>query len=399
MYQGVILVGPGQEFFTFNTHEKPHFTLEIFNISILGRSTLWLSECCSEIFILALPCYEKFIVSIINSISDQLPSRSFPKNRIYDLKNLTNRCDISIYFIPVRSYDGTIKSLLHARKYIKKNFIVTKGNIITTIPLSRFVNQNVFTILIGQGDKVLIGHRDNEIIVYDSSFNLNFEGLDRNLKLINNWDTAQIYFFTKEMIDSFDPSLHSMKSLIPILAKKFRLRFCKAYNNEFIRVKTLNDFFEAYRLIKGQIINSSLFKKIFDKNKLSFTKRDVSVGMVNRFSIVEIDELVSLGYNLLYNNLNKKGKFDQNNNIVGPGFLNNGHVINIVAGKNCVIDKDSHVSESILMDDVIIGKGCVIKDSIIGTGVLIPNNSKIYNCKVAPGYVFKGDVHISDVTF
>lgn len=398
MYQGVILVGPGQGFFTFNTHENPHFSIEIFNISILGRSVLWLSECCNEIFILALPCYEKLISELINTISDQLPVRSSHINTIRDLKNLTGGTVIPIYFVSVRSYDGTIKSLLMVRKYLTGNFISTKGNIITTVPLSSFIRQNVFTIMTEQNEPVLVGCRNNKIVLYDPSFELQIGELDGDVQLLYSWDTAQIYFFTKEMVNFFDPKLYSMKNLIPVLLKKFPLRFCKAYKGNFINVKGLSDLYKAFTVIRNEIIDSGIVKRFSDSE----------LSVVENFNRHECVEKRHFENNIhgsptkclfLYFNNNKRVSFTENTNIVGPEFKSHGHVINIVAGENCYVGEGSVVSESILMDNVYIGKNCEIKDSIIGSGVVVRDNSKIRNCKVSPGYVFRGDVHISDVIF
>ena len=51
----------------------------------------------------------------------------------------------------------------------------------------------------------------------------------------------------------------------------------------------------------------------------------------------------------------------------------------IEMGKNCNIEDDVILEDSILWDNVLVGKGSEIKNSILGSNAVIPPNSKIIN--------------------
>ncbi len=84
----------------------------------------------------------------------------------------------------------------------------------------------------------------------------------------------------------------------------------------------------------------------------------------------------------------KKANFDMlegnflkgENTVLKEGVKTRGRVI---IGDNCSVGRGVHLENSIVMNDSVIKEGCIISDSVIGSGVLIGNNCEIRTAAIA----------------
>lgn len=108
--------------------------------------------------------------------------------------------------------------------------------------------------------------------------------------------------------------------------------------------------------------------------------------------------------------LGKFSKFHKESLLSGPivigenCVIESGAVINplTVIGNNCHILSDAHISGSIIFDGCKVGRGCIIKDSILsynvqaGDKVIIEGNSVIGdNTIISDGNIFKNGIKIN----
>lgn len=64
--------------------------------------------------------------------------------------------------------------------------------------------------------------------------------------------------------------------------------------------------------------------------------------------------------------------------IVGQGsIISGGHVENCVLGRNVRVNSYSHVRDSILFDDVTVGRAAIVRNAVIDKQVVIPPNTEI----------------------
>lgn len=73
---------------------------------------------------------------------------------------------------------------------------------------------------------------------------------------------------------------------------------------------------------------------------------------------------------------------------VGAGSSGAGAIVGryVTLGRNVHLDRDARVENSVILDDVKIGPGASVKDSILGPGVVIPPNERLVGvCRAVEG--------------
>ncbi|KAG8807161.1 hypothetical protein FRC17_004613, partial [Serendipita sp. 399] len=88
-----------------------------------------------------------------------------------------------------------------------------------------------------------------------------------------------------------------------------------------------------------------------------------------------------------------------NNTLIGPGSRLNdtARVEGSVLGENCIIDGGSMIRSSYLWNNVRVGAGCIIKESILGAGVVLEMGVVVERgCLIGEGVVIKAYSKISE---
>lgn len=70
-----------------------------------------------------------------------------------------------------------------------------------------------------------------------------------------------------------------------------------------------------------------------------------------------------------------------------------------VVGRSCDIGRNTIIEHCILLDNAKIGEECVLVDTIVGFGAVIPGSSKLQNSRIAGKYVFDEAVDAKEGIF
>jgi len=117
------------------------------------------------------------------------------------------------------------------------------------------------------------------------------------------------------------------------------------------------------------------------------------------FDIGSLTDYRTANFDLLRRYYRRRGKRHVNATIKPPYFLGKASKIedgasvgpHAIIGKNGLIGRKAHVSESILFDDVTVGEGSIVLGAIVASNVTIGKHSKI-----DPGSVISPNVQIGD---
>ena len=130
------------------------------------------------------------------------------------------------------------------------------------------------------------------------------------------------------------------------------------------------DHAKDYQIFDSWGITSGLQQALVDKNVIAglrFTKKIINVNT--------LQDLICANSYVLKNITKQKNFIDKNSKIdvnakIGP---------NVSIGKNSVINAQTSISNSIIMNDVIVKRGASIKNSVIYNGNIVTQNSNIIN--------------------
>ncbi|MAM42376.1 MAG: hypothetical protein CMO13_03460 [Thaumarchaeota archaeon] len=129
-------------------------------------------------------------------------------------------------------------------------------------------------------------------------------------------------------------------------------------------IKSNNKIFDSWGITSG------LQQALVDKNVIAglrFTKKIINVNT--------LQDLICANSYVLKNITKQKNFIDKNSKIdvnakIGP---------NVSIGKNSVINAQTSISNSIIMNDVIVKRGASIKNSVIYNRNIVTQNSNIIN--------------------
>ena len=129
-------------------------------------------------------------------------------------------------------------------------------------------------------------------------------------------------------------------------------------------IKSNNKIFDSWGITSG------LQQALVDKNVISglrFTKKVININT--------LQDLIYANSYVLKNITKQKNFIDSNSKIdvnakIGP---------NVSIGKNSVINSQTSISNSIIMNDVIVERGASIKNSVIYNKNIVTQNSNIIN--------------------
>jgi len=278
-----------------------------------------------------------------NGIRDIVLVVGYKKEQIFDYFGSGERFGIDLTYITQDKQLGTAHALAQVKKVVDDEFLVIHGNrLIDAHTITDFVHAEPQSVLIKRVDNPT---RYGVAIVENSLVKCIIE---KPKEAESNLVNTGIYAFNKEIFSFIEPELGIPDALNNMTAEGKRI--C-AYETE----GTWLDIVYPWDMIS---LNSAIINKI----------PAVVDGTIEHG--VSINGLVSVGRDTVIR---------ANSYIMGPVVIGEGCEIgpNVCIlpatsiGKNVVISPFTQIENSVISDDVNVGPGSIIQDSVIDRGCFI----------------------------
>lgn len=364
-FTSIIFLGPGTELNPICNVKYPKFLLPVLNEPLLLHNLRWMEGISNEIIVVGLEKYKKMVHNIIQESN---------------LKTKTT-------FIELLQYDGTYHNLKEIIKGVKTtNVLITKGDIISFIKLKEIANvflkkkTNIFVILKEEkSNSSVLGLNEDSIVFYNTDLDVSLENkffLDHNrIKFTMDLDVAQVYFMRVKVFEEIEGKFFSLKSnLLPVLVREMRMKTPVRFfysENEIFQVQKYSDLVQVTNLLRERTKNLPFFLYQSELQNLSSEEKSKHLR----------------DYNLQNKNFIFKTKnrisFPDDKNIVG-GFLqiDKAFLKNTTVGHYCSIENETTIEDSLVFNDVKIGKNCKIRRCLIGNNVVICDGCVLIDCKI-----------------
>lgn len=263
--------------------------------------------------------------------------------------------DVPVEFITTVSYEGMGHILNLVRRRIKtSHFVLCKGEVYGLEPLNSLIesfakSDDDLYISIVKSDKdspPMCIDSMNYLRMYNS-YDIPLLKNQRCLMTIE-YSIKDFYIVKTGSFDMLDGSLYCFKNnILPFLIQnKLKIRICE---NMVLQIKNMSDYISQLDL-KNHLLGSS----------------------------------ESYAYNLLDPECRLHSNVEVEDSIIGA---------------KAIISDGSTIRRSIIMEDAIIEEDCLLDSCIVGRGSVIHFRSKLRDCKVADGHIFKHSVKASSIMF
>jgi len=258
---------------------------------------------------------------------------------------------------------GTGGAIKNAQKFIDQTTIILNGDILTDINLkemAKFHNQKnaILTIgLVRVKDPTIYGLVETDKQARIEKF-LEKPSWD---EVTCNTINSGIYIFEPELLDYIPVNINYSveRGLFPHLLKEQKPVFGFVSSPYWLDIGTVEKYVQAhFDILKGEVKIPMPGKQI---KKSVWADKNVSI---NAKSVIE--GKVIIGHN---------SRIDE--------FVQLSGLVSI--GKNCKIKKGAQISDSVILDNTIIGEGTKIEKSIVGR-----------NCNVEPNSILTPGCAIGD---
>lgn len=216
--------------------------------------------------------------------------------------------------------------------YNKHKQAVQKYNCLATIAQMQVQDTSHFGVIVTESLLPDYKKTENEI---DGARVVQFQEKPSAAEALSNWANTGVYFFEPE-IYNFIPSID--EAPVYDVAK-----------NLFPRLLKEGKYIQAIAVKPG-----TYWADLGTPKQYIQSIKDLAQGLIKLDNLTEIDP---------------SSKISSSAELKGA----------IEMGKNCIIEDDVVLEDSILWDNVIVNKGSEIKNSILGSNAVIPANSKIIN--------------------
>ncbi|MBI2831084.1 MAG: NTP transferase domain-containing protein [Chloroflexi bacterium] len=264
----------------------------------------------------------------------------YKREQVFDFMGNGERFGIEVSYVTQEKQLGTAHALAQAKSLADTEFLVLPGDkLIEAATLSDFMDCQPQAILLKRVEKPL---RYGVVTVENGTVvNIVEKPTEAQSSLIN----TGIYAFTREIFSYIDPELGIPDALNNMIAQGIRLQTCETEN-------TWLDVVYPWDILS---LNSAILHKIQHSQD----------GTIE--SGVFLSGAVSIG---------KDTVIRSNSYIVGPVIIGEGCDIgpNTVIlpatsiARNVVIAPFTEIENSVINDDVNIGPGSIIQDSVIDKG-------------------------------
>lgn len=258
---------------------------------------------------------------------------------------------------------GTAGAVKNAESYLDGGFIVLNGDIFTDMNLADMLayhrkKKAMATIALTWVDNP---SAFGVVETNDKGKVQKFLEKPRPGTATTNWINAGTYILEREVLDMIPPGCNYMfeRGLFPQLLQSGRPVFGYPYKGYWLDMGTPEHYHRINRDFMNEELNNLLYtngwkKPIYNKKLVSIQKS----ASINGPGIINDGSNIGEGVRL-----------------IGP----------VAIGKNCRIDNNTTIEDSIIWDDVIIGANTKIKSCIISSGTIIPDSQEIENLIITPG--------------
>lgn len=390
----IILIAPDQSLYPLDTPEMPKFMQPILNEPLLFINIKWLSCISDRIIIIFLKKYKIHIEKIVN----QYKNNSSNKTIEFELRE-SEHCI------------GTFQTLKNLFNEISNYFIFSKGDIVTNLHPKEFYNaflqSNTPLLAVFNERKdanFYIGDVKNNLVFCNNKDNPDFQykifKKYHEICFSSVFEPSGLYIANKNILKmSFDDlnQTHFKKCLLPRIVEDFYLenpvQIFKAKDGGYLfqcnnldeyvlanfKVKSSNCFPYSYQVHKDMHKPKEEYSHIIDAKSVYFPTSYQYTGKRRK---------------LVY----FKNDCDPKQTIIGQNYVEqeNVKINDSIIGHNCTIEENTKIEKSFIMDNVKIGKDCIIINSVIGYNVIIKDGSEIKDSFIASDNVFHEKLIIQD---
>jgi len=269
-----------------------------------------------------------------NGIRDIVIVVGYRKEHIFDYVGSCELSGVDITYVTQGKQLGTAHALLQSRTAVEDEFLVVSGdNLIEADTIARFVTTEPNAMLVKRVDD------PTRYGVVTAEGGLVRGIIEKPREAKGNTVNTGIYTFTKEVFDFMEPELDIPDALNNMIARGHK--------------------------IHAQETGSTWLDIVYPWDILHLND-----AILRQISGVSLKGLVSIG---------KDTVIRSNSYIAGPVIIGDNCDIgpNVCVmpatsiGDNVVISSFTEVRNSVIGDDVSIGSGCIIQDSVIDRGCVI----------------------------
>ncbi|MEE9399548.1 MAG: bifunctional sugar-1-phosphate nucleotidylyltransferase/acetyltransferase, partial [Dehalococcoidales bacterium] len=278
-----------------------------------------------------------------NGIRNIVVVGGYHKEQIFDYLGSGEQLGVDITYVTQEKQLGTAHALAQAKAVTESGFLVLPGdNLIEADTIARFVAVKPEAVLVKRADNpVRYG-----VVTLENDLVKNIT--EKPEKAKTNIVNTGIYAFSREVFDFIEPELD-----IP---------------------DVLNKMIAQGRPIAAQETDGTWLDVVYPWDVLSLNAAVLRQTKANLGGTIEkgvfLTDPVSVG---------KRTVIRSNSYIAGPVVIGNNcdigpHVCLLPAtsiGDNVVISPFTEIKNSVIGNDVSIGPGCIIKDSVIDKGCII----------------------------
>jgi len=278
-----------------------------------------------------------------NGIRDIVIVVGYRKEHIFDYVGSCELFGVDITYVTEEKQLGTAHALLQSRAAVEDEFLVVSGdNLIEADTIARFVTTEPNAMLVKRVDD------PTRYGVVTVGGGLVRGIIEKPREAEGNTVNTGIYAFTKEVFDFMEPELDIPDALNNMIARGHKIHAQETGS-------TWLDIVYPWDILH---LNDAILRQIETR----------SGGIIE--SGVSLKGLVSIG---------KDTVIRSNSYIAGPVIIGDNCDIgpNVCVmpatsiGNNVVISSFTEVRNSVIGDDVSIGSGCIIQDSVIDRGCVI----------------------------
>lgn len=220
---------------------------------------------------------------------------------------------------------------------------------------------------------------NQKYVVITNSFtvcNMNFKQiLERHIQnrcdithVVKNEETLDIFVLEKDLLVSLfmNHEHNGYKSIMDVVQDG--ASGYKVCNYEYLNYVAVIDSLENYYQHSLKLLNPTVWKQVFVKENPVFTKvKDEPPTSYSKEAYVK-------------------------NSMIANGAIIEGHVENSIIFRGVKIGKGTVVKNSIVMQKGVIGEKCVLDSVILDKDVKVENNTELIGTEKAPYLVKKGSV-------
>jgi mannose-1-phosphate guanylyltransferase len=286
------------------------------------------------------------------------------------IEGMVGKIDTKIKFSVEPSPLGSGGALLYNKKYVDDTFILLNGDILTDMSIRELVN---FHKSNGAKITATLNEVDDPrhwgIVELDSQDRaLSWQEKPAPEEARSNWGNVGVWIFEPEIIDTIPAGrpVSLEKEIFPKLIAEGVPFYGYKYRGYWKDIGTPDKYHQANR----DALNKTL-SNVLHENKNTKVDDSVFVG-----SSASLDNSVKFFGPVV---IGENCQIEKNVVIKGP----------VVIGNHCKISEGCEISDSVIWDNVILGKGVVAQRAIIGHRTIIEES-----CYLGEGAVISPDCHI-----